>query len=883
MNVCLRNMPCLFCLTYLLATPIISSASTVVVFSNFGSGFSSDTNNGNVIGLGGFAQADTFKPDFTAAFESLEISLSCAFTCPDNFTVSLTASSSGRPGTVIESFIYPGVGLGALGDTNTPLSFTSVLHPMLIARAQYWIEVQAPSGSADAIAWNWNPTGDPSPEALSSNSGSSWFVPSGQTPGAYQVDATIPEPGSISLLLAGGALLACLRKKARAQGRDAIRWATRMGALITLVLSASLCAVGATWTPLMNFAPGGAGVMIQLTDGTVMIQNGSSAAWMRLTPDSNGSYIRGTWVTNPISPMKLDRLYFTAQVLPSGKVWVLGGEYSGPFLDPNITPDAEIWDPITNTWSSAAPYPTEAGDTHCGTQTVSSNVSETSSDVLSAIYSTRRFQVGWRVSGFGIPPNTTVTSVDSETQVHISNAATATLITRLTFTGQALACFGDDPSMLLPNGDILAGNISNNTVAMYSVATDSWSLVAGKHYQDPSDEEGWIKLSSGKILAYDVFQTISAANGNGYAELYDPVSQIWSAISPVDNTASGSLPALSSAALGFELGPGLRLQDGRVFQIGANQHTALYTESTNTWAPGPNISGTLSNNQGQIEAPFGADDAPAAVLPNGHVVLAADAGPAAVVITGDVTTGSNIIGNISSTAGLQVGWNVTTSNSLIIASGFVTSIDSANQIHVSQSATATARGIRLMIGGLFSPPTQLFDFDPYANTISPLLPAIPDLSLNTRRSFVTRMLVLPTGQLLFSDSSPQLYIYTPDDDIMPAMRPVVNNVVYNGNGGFALTGQQLNGQSAGSTYGDDIQNDENYPIVRLTNSTGNVFYCRTTDWSSTGVGPSATPETVNFQLPRSITAGNYTLVVSGAGISSFPTFLHVTAAQAAGQ
>ena len=92
----------------------------------------------------------------------------------------------------------------------------------------------------------------------------------------------------------------------------------------------------------MNLAPGGAGVMLQLADGTIMIQNGSTQNWMRLTPDIHGSYINGTWTSRPISPMSFRRLYFASQVLPDGRVWILGGEYTGPFLDQNIAPSGEI-------------------------------------------------------------------------------------------------------------------------------------------------------------------------------------------------------------------------------------------------------------------------------------------------------------------------------------------------------------------------------------------------------------------------------------------------------------------------------------------------------------------------------------------------------------
>ncbi len=366
--------------------------------------------------------------------------------------------------------------------------------------------------------------------------------------------------------------------------------------------------------------------------------------------------------------------------------------------------------------------------------------------------------------------------------------------------------------------------------------------------------------------------------------MYDPSAQTWSSISPIAGTANGTLPVLSSIALGYELGPTLRLQDGRIFQIGANQHTALYTESTNTWAAGPDIIGSLTNSQGTVSGTFGADDAPAAVLPNGHVILAADAGPNPVATTGNVTSGSPVITGIPSTAGLQVGWTVTgTSGTTTVISGSILSVDSSTQVTVSRNATATAAPANLAIGGLFSRPTQLFDFDPSTNSLSPVSPAIPDTSLNNRASYVTRMLVLPTGQLLFSDSSTQLYIYTPDGAPSPTVRPVINNVAYGGAGIFTLTGKQLNGQSAGSAYGDDIQNDENYPIVRLASPSGNVFYCRTTNWSSTGVGNSTVPETVNFKLNTSVTPGNYILTVSGAGIASFPTFINITAAEVNGQ
>ena len=201
---------------------------------------------------------------------------------------------------------------------------------------------------------------------------------------------------------------------------------------------------------------------------------------------------------------------------------------------------------------------------------------------------------------------------------------------------------------------------------------------------------------------------------------------------------------------------------------------------------------------------------------------------------------------------------------------------------MSNNATATNLGVTLRFGGVFSNPTQVFDFNPTTNTISPVSPLIPDPNLSNTPAFVDRMVVLPTGQVLFNDGSRQLYIYTADGLPDPALRPSINSILYNGAGVFTLVGRQLNGQSSGSSYGDDVESDENFPIIRLRNAVGQVFYARTRGWSSTGVATGAAPESVEFTLPSGMVPGNYSLVDVGAGISSFPVFINITVDQAAG-
>jgi hypothetical protein len=157
---------------------------------------------------------------------------------------------------------------------------------------------------------------------------------------------------------------------------------------------------------------------------------------------------------------------------------------------------------------------------------------------------------------------------------------------------------------VLPNGKILAGSLFTPHTFLFDPATNTWSPAGTKLRSERSDEETWTLLPDGSVLSYDNFS--SAQTRVSTAQRYIPSTNTW-----VD---TGTVPVLlSTIGTGFEIGPALLLPDGRVFQVGAEGHTALYDPSTNTWAAGPTIPG------GQ-----GADDAPAVMLPNGHVMFAVD-------------------------------------------------------------------------------------------------------------------------------------------------------------------------------------------------------------------------------------------------------------------
>lgn len=134
----------------------------------------------------------------------------------------------------------------------------------------------------------------------------------------------------------------------------------RISAFLILAIGCQLLAISSlsaqtgTWTALKNLPPHpNNGVCLLMTDGTVICKStsgpGNGTGWDRLTPDAHGSYINGTWDT--IAPMNYDRLFFSSQVLPSGKVYVAGGEYG-----PGGT-RGEVYDPVSNTWTMCDTIP----------------------------------------------------------------------------------------------------------------------------------------------------------------------------------------------------------------------------------------------------------------------------------------------------------------------------------------------------------------------------------------------------------------------------------------------------------------------------------------------------------------------------------------------
>jgi hypothetical protein len=174
--------------------------------------------------------------------------------------------------------------------------------------------------------------------------------------------------------------------------------------------------------------------------------------------------------------------------------------------------------------------------------------------------------------------------------------------------------------------------------------------------------------------------------------------------------------------------------------------------------------------------------------------------------------------------------------------------------------------------GIFKRRTSFFEFD--GTNLNPV-PGPPNASIDS--SYYGNMLILPTGQVLFTDFSDDIEIYTAAGTYNPAWVPRIQEAPTKVSPGdsYVISGYHFNGFSQGAAYGDDVQAATNYPLVRITNgATGHVFYSRTHDPSSMAVAFEGIVST-HFDVPADQEPGASSLVVVANGIPSAPIAIDV--------
>jgi hypothetical protein len=314
--------------------------------------------------------------------------------------------------------------------------------------------------------------------------------------------------------------------------------------------------------------PGAANPLL-LTDGTVIVQDAGCPDWWRLTPDSRGSYVNGTWTQIASLPPGYAPLYHSSAVLPDGRVIIMGGEYNvvdGVFFTPIWTAQGAIYDPIANVWTSVAPPP-----------------------FFNFIQN--------------LPP-----------------------------PAPLMQTIGDAQSVVLPNGVYMQADCCTKQQALLDAKTLTWRPTGSGKYDD-NDEEGWNLLPNGDVLAVDAYVPLDIPyipTGTN-SELYNYKTGSWhSAGSTIvqlwdSGLGCGELNAPTPTPT-FELGPAVLRSDGTVFYTGSNTCpngvgvTAIYDSNDRRWYPGPvfpSVDGVTDINIA---------DGPASWEPNDKVLMMASPG-----------------------------------------------------------------------------------------------------------------------------------------------------------------------------------------------------------------------------------------------------------------
>jgi hypothetical protein len=358
--------------------------------------------------------------------------------------------------------------------------------------------------------------------------------------------------------------------------------------------------------------------------------------------------------------------------------------------------------------------------------------------------------------------------------------------------------------------------------AIYDPVANKWTSVLA-----PS---GWSNIGDGAsvVLANGTYMQANALTSQ--EALLNASTLTW--------TTTGTGKADSNSEEGWEL-----LPSGLVITIDANNNSTKaekYNPATGAWTSAGNTGVTLVD-------PGSHEIGPAVLRPDGTMLA-----------TG--ATGHNAIFNT-----LTKTWSAAPDfpnigGQLDIADGPATLLPNGNVL------CATSPGV-------FGKNTHFFEWDGTSFITEPATP-----NATKKSSYEGRMLTLPNGQVIYTDGSKDVEIYTPIGSPDPAWAPTITTAPTSVTRGttYQIKGTQFNGLSQAEGYGDDSAAATNYPLVRITNqSTGHVFYARTHNHSSMGVATGTRTVSTQFDVPAGAETGASNLEVVANGIASVPVTVTV--------
>jgi hypothetical protein len=411
-------------------------------------------------------------------------------------------------------------------------------------------------------------------------------------------------------------------------------------------------------------------------------------------------------------------------------------------------------------------------------------------------------------------------------------------------------------SAVLPDGRaIIEGGEYNSGIkdwttlgAVYNPFTNGWKPVAAP--------KGWTKIGDAPsvVLPNGTFML-----GNCCAELaalLDPSTLSWTLLS-ITSGYKGKYD--SNNEEGWTLLPGftggvLTVDTHAGSEGNASTHSEIYNPTAGVWTYAGSTIGQLWDSRDLCGLTGATHEiGPAVLRPDGQVFA----------------TGSN---TCPSTAGQTALYDSATGT-------WTAGFDIPGVNDAADAAAAILPDGNVLVDtnpGWGNNPSSFYE---YAFNGSGWISVAPPKGLNPSNTEGGRMLVLPTGGVLFIHvGTAQAWVYKAAGTYNPAWQPTIcpgcyPSVCFVGQT-YTVMGTQFNGLSQGAAFGDDAQSATNYPLVQITNNaTGHKFFARTHDHSTMAVGTGNAITTTEFDiLPTSSGTefGDSTMVVIANGIPSKP-------------
>jgi|CZKJ01.1.fsa_nt_gi hypothetical protein len=394
-------------------------------------------------------------------------------------------------------------------------------------------------------------------------------------------------------------------------------------------------------------------------------------------------------------------------------------------------------------------------------------------------------------------------------------------------------------SAILPDGRLVAvgGEYNNNAEeetnlgAIYNPSTNTWKSITPPSGWTHIGDAASIVLPNGTFMIGNCGVAGSECTNQTYQAQLNATTLTWTII------GSGNGKADQNSEEGWELLPSGDVLTVDVWDV---KNSELFNPATSKWSSTGNTGVTLPSTQCE-------EIGPAVLRPDGTVFATGGTSSTAIysTATGTWSTGPTV----PSSDGVEDG------PAAILPDGNVL-------IDVGPTSPCYAKG------------TKFYEFN---GTTLTSVPA--PIGASSNPTYTGRMLVLPTGQVLFTDGTTTVQIYTANGTYESSWQPTILKVattLTHGTKNNKIQGTQFNGLSQGAMYGDDAQMASNYPLVRITNTaTGNVVYCKTHNHSTMGVATGSEKVSTAFDIPAGIETGASTLEVVANGIPSNPVSVTV--------